>query len=233
MFDNLIESKKKRQQSPAQAAMSIAFHIVLVVGAVKVTAGAAEAVTKKNSDTTMTFIEPPKPPPPPPNQPPPDAVVAANPPPQGFQTVVPPEAIPTTIPPVNLNQHFDARDFTGKGVEGGIATGVVGGTGPVTGQAYLEAQLDDPPVPVSGTGQLRYPPALQSAGIGGEVTLTFVVDTSGRVESGTVQVVKSTHPAFEPPAREAVAKELFKPGKLHGQAVRVMVSQRLVFNPNH
>ena len=232
MFDNLIESKKKRQQSPAEAAMSVIFHLVLVVGAVKVTAGAAEAVTKKNSDTTMTFIEPPKPPPPPPNQPPPDAVVAANPPPQGFQTVVPPEAIPTTIPPVNLNQHFDARDFTGKGVEGGIATGVVGGTGPVTGQAYLEAQLDDPPTPVGGA-QLRYPPALQSAGIGGEVTLTFVVDTSGRVESGTVQVVKSTHPAFEAPAREAVVKELFKPGKLHGQAVRVMVSQRLVFNPAH
>ena len=232
MFDNLIESKKKRQQTPAQAAMSVVFHIVLVVGAVKVTAGAAEAVTKKNADTTMTFIAPPKPPPPPPNQPPPDAVVAANPPPQGFQTVIPPEAIPTTIPPVNLNQHFDARDFTGKGVEGGIATGVVGGTGPVTGQAYLEAQLDDPPVAISAI-QPRYPPALQSAGIGGEVTLQFVVDTSGRVEPQTIQLVKTTHPAFEPSAREAALKEVFKPGKLHGQPVRVMVSQRMVFNPAH
>lgn len=231
MFDNLIESKRKRQQSPLQAAASIAFHALLIVVAVKVTAGAAEAVVKRNADTTMTFIEPPKPPPPPPNQPPPDAVVAANPPPQGFQTVVPPEAIPTTIPPVNLNQHFDARDFTGKGVEGGIATGVVGGTGPVTGQTYLEAQLDDPPVPVAGSVVPRYPPALKSAGIGGTVSLQFIVDTSGRVEAASIQVLQSTQKMFEAAAREAVAKELFRPGKMHGQAVRVLVSQKLNFNP--
>ena len=227
MFDNLIESKKKRQQSPTQAAMSIVFHIVLVVGAVKVTAGAAEAVTKKNADT-VTFFEPPKPPPPPPNQPPPEAVVAANPPPQGFQTVIPPEAIPTTIPPVNLNQHFDARDFTGKGVEGGIATGVVGGTGPVTGQTYLEAQLDDPPVAIVN-GTVRYPPALQSAGIQGSVTVQFVVDTSGHPEESSFKVLKSTHPAFEAPAREAVLKTVFRPGKLHGQPVRVLVQTAVNF----
>lgn len=228
MFDNLIESKKKRQQSPAQAAASVIFHMVLIVGAVKVTAGAAESVIKRNSDTTMTFIEPPKPPPPPPNQPPPDQVVAANPPPQGFQTVVPPEAIPTTIPPVNLNQHFDARDFTGKGVEGGIAAGVVGGTGPVTGQTYLEAQLDDPPVMVV-QGALRYPPALQSAGITGNVMVQFIVDTSGHPIESSFKVLKSTLPAFEPAAREAALKSVFRPGKLHGQAVMVLVQQAVVF----
>jgi protein TonB len=228
VFDNLIESKKKRQQSPVQAATSILFHAVLIFVAVKVTAGAAEAVVKRNADTTMTFIEPPKPPPPPPNQPPPDAVVAANPPPQGFQTVIPPEAIPTTIPPVNLNQHFDARDFTGKGVEGGIATGVVGGTGPVTGQTYLEAQLDDPPVAIVN-GTVRYPPALQSAGIQGSVTVQFVVDTSGHPEEGSFRVLKSTHPAFEAPAREAVLKTVFRPGKLHGQPVRVLVQTAVNF----
>ncbi|HEU4763887.1 MAG TPA: TonB family protein [Gemmatimonadales bacterium] len=232
MFDNLIESKKKRQQSPLQAAVSLAFHGVLIALAVWATQGAAEAVKKAIEDTTMTFITPPKPPPPPPDQPPPDQVVAANPPPQGFQTVLPPEAIPTTIPPVNLNQHFDAKDFTGKGVEGGISTGVVGGTGPVTGQTYLEAQLDDPPVPTSNVTP-RYPPALMSAGIGGNVTIQFIVDTTGRVEQSSVQVLKSSHPAFEPSAREAVLKEIFKPGKMHGQAVRVLVQQAIKFNPSH
>ncbi|HSC57987.1 MAG TPA: energy transducer TonB [Gemmatimonadales bacterium] len=230
MFDNLIESKKKRQQTPAQALLSVLFHVILIVGAVKVTAGAAEAVKKKLSDTTMMFVEPPKPPPPPPDKPPPDAVVSANPPPQGFQTVLPPEAIPTTIPPVNLNQHFDARDFTGKGVEGGIAAGVVGGTGPV-GQTYLEAQLDDPPSVIAG-GSVRYPPALQSAGIAGSVDVQFIVDSTGHPEPGSFKVLKSTHPAFEAPAREAVMKTVFRPGKLHGQAVRVLVQQAVKFNPN-
>lgn len=228
MFDNLIESKRKRTQSPLQAIWSVVFHIVLIVAAVKVTAGAAETVKKVLADTTMMFIEPPKPPPPPPDQPPPDQVVAANPPPQGFQTVLPPEAIPTTIPPVNLNQHFDARDFTGKGVEGGIAAGVVGGTGPV-GQAYLEAQLDDPPqVVVQGTG--RYPPALASAGITGSVLVQFIVDSTGHPEPTSFQVIKSTHPAFEAPAREAALKTVYKPGKMHGRPVRVLVQQKIGFS---
>ena len=92
----------------------------------------------------MVFLKPPPPPPPPPPEaPPPDAIVTANPPPQGFQTVIPPTDIPKEIPPVDLNQKFNAADFSGKGVEGGVAAGVVGGTGPVDTQAetYLEAGL--------------------------------------------------------------------------------------------
>ncbi len=102
-------------------------------------------------DTTMVFLKPPPPPPPPPEQPPPDVVVSANPPPKGFQTVVAPTDIPKDIPPVDLDQKpFDPKDFTGKGVEGGIAKGIVGGTAPVdSGEVFLEAQPDDPVQPIS------------------------------------------------------------------------------------
>ena len=46
---------------------------------------------------------------------------------------------------MNLNERFDPKDFTGKGVEGGIATGVVGGTGPVPieGEVFLAAEVDE------------------------------------------------------------------------------------------
>ena len=65
--------------------------------------------------------------------------------------MVAPTDIPKDIPPIDLNEKpFDPKDFTGKGVEGGIATGVVGGVGPVTGEVFLEAQLDDPVQPSSG-----------------------------------------------------------------------------------
>ena len=69
--------------------------------------------------------------------------MSANPPPKGFQTVVAVQDIPTEIPPINLNERFDPKDFTGTGVQGGVSVGVVGGTGPVTGETYLEAQVDD------------------------------------------------------------------------------------------
>ncbi len=106
----------------------------------------------------MVFLEPPKAPEPPPEQPPPEAVVAANPPPQGFQVVTPPADIPTEIPPVNLNEKFDPRDFTGKGVEGGIGTGVVGGTGPVLeGEVFLAAEVDETPQVMPALARPNFP----------------------------------------------------------------------------
>ena len=167
MFENLIESKPKTKKSLGQSVVSLLVHAAVIFAAVKVTAGAAETIKDIVADTTMVFLKPPPPPPPPPDQPPPDVIVAQNPPPKGFQTVVAPTDIPKDIPPIDLNEKpFDPKDFTGKGVEGGIATGIVGGTGPVSGEIFLEAQLDDPVQPIS-IPQPRYPPVLQSAGIAG------------------------------------------------------------------
>jgi hypothetical protein len=167
VFENLIESKQKNQRTLGQTVLSVLLHGLVIVGAVKATQGVAESVKNRPVDTTMVFLKPPEPPKPPPDQPPPDVVVAANPPPKGFQTVVAPTDIPKDIPPIDLNEKpFDPRDFTGKGVEGGIGTGIEGGTGPVTGEVFLEAQLDDP-VQVISQPQPRYPPVLASAGITG------------------------------------------------------------------
>ena len=230
MFDNLIESKPKKKKSGPQVLMSIAAHVVIVGAAVWVTQGAAETVKRILADTTMVFLEPPKETPPPPDQPPPDVVVAANPPPQGFQVVLPPDVIPKEIPPVDLNQHFDARDFTGKGVEGGIAAGVVGGTGPVEAQVFLEAQVDDPPVIIT-PGPMRYPEMLKAAGIAGRVVVQFVIDTSGHPEPESFKVLSTPHPGFTNAAREIVVKSVYHPGKVHGQPVRIMVQQPINFTP--
>ena len=145
MFENLLESKQKGQRTLGQTVLSLLVHGLIIVGAVKATQGVAETIKNRPVDTTMVFLKPPEPPKPPPEQTPPDVVVAANPPPKGFQTVVAPTDIPKDIPPIDLNEKpFDPKDFTGKGVEGGIAAGIAGGTGPVTGEVFLEAQLDDP-----------------------------------------------------------------------------------------
>jgi protein TonB len=229
VFENLIESKPKASRSVGQTALSVVVHGALIFGAVEATKGVAETMKNRPVDTTMVFLKPPPPPPPPPDQPPPDVIVSANPPPKGFQTVVAPTDIPKDIPPVDLNEKpFDPKDFTGKGVEGGIAAGVVGGTGPVTGEVFLEAQLDDPVQPIS-IPTPRYPPVLQSAGIAGSVDLQYVVDTTGHAEPNSFKVLKTTHPAFVDPAEEAIRKGVFKPAKFKGQPVRQLVQQRITF----
>jgi protein TonB len=229
VFENLIESKQKGQRTIGQTVLSVLVHGAIIFGAVKATQGVAESINNRPIDTTMVFLKAPEPPPPPPDQPPPDVIVSQNPPPKGFQTVVAPTDIPKDIPPVDLNEKpFDPKDFTGKGVEGGIAAGIVGGTGPVTGEVFLEAQLDDPVQPIS-IPTPRYPPVLQSAGIAGAVDLQYVVDTTGHAEPGSFKVLKTTHPAFVEPAKEAISKGVFKPARFKGQPVRQLVQQRISF----
>jgi periplasmic protein TonB len=229
VFENLIESKHKKQRTLGQTALSLLLHGLLIFGAIKATQGVAETIRDRPVDTTMVFLKPPEPPKPPPEQPPPDVVVAANPPPKGFQTVVAPTDIPTDIPPIDLDEKpFDPRDFTGKGVEGGIGTGIEGGTGPVTGEVFLEAQLDDP-VQVISQPTPRYPPVLASTGITGRVEMQFIVDTTGHVEASSFKIMKTSHPAFAEPAREAILKSVFKPARFKGRPVRQLVQQAVSF----
>jgi protein TonB len=234
VFENLIESKRKRKKSLGESLVSLAIHGVLIFGAIQATRGAAEVVKEIKVDTTMVFLKPPEqPPPPPPEQ----VVVAANPPPQGFQVITPPAEIPTQIPPVNLNERFDPKDYTGKGQEGGIATGVAGGTGPVptvSGEVFLAAEVDEVPAttnPAACRGP--YPPVMEQAGIPGKVTLEFVVNTDGKVDSGSLKVIGSTNKAFEEPAKSGITSPgcTFKPGKSRGQPVRVLVRQAVSFAP--
>lgn len=239
MFENLIESNRKKQNSLGQTVVSMALHVGLIFGAIQATRGAAEVIREIAVDTTMVFLKPPEAPPPPPEPPPENVVVSANPPPQGFQVITPPDNIPTEIPPVNLNERFDPKDFTGKGVEGGIATGVVGGTGPVPtieGEVFLAAEVDETPQltnagSCSEAMQSNYPPVMKSAGIAGRVVMQFVVNTDGKVDPGSVKVTNSSHKAFEEPARKAITSSActFKSGSSRGQPVRVLVQQAVSF----
>jgi protein TonB len=234
VFNELIASNAKKQRSLGQGILSMVMHVGVIYGVVMVTQGAAETVREIIQDTTLVFLAPPKATPEkPPEAPPPEAIVSANPPPKGFQTVVAPEAIPTEIPPINVAERFNPDDFTGKGVEGGIAAGIVGGVGPVdvSGEVFLEAELDDPPRVIS-PAEPRYPPVLQSAGISGRVTYEFVVDTTGHAEGGSFKLKSSSNKAFEAPAREAIMKTVFRPGRMQGRPVRVLVVQGVAFNAN-
>src|SRR3954462_4245848 len=147
MFDNLIESKAAKQRRAAGAMMSVVVHTILIGGAIYGTLHAKEALEKPKQEK-VEFVEMKKkddPPPPKeePKPPPPD-VVAAPPPPKGFQVLTAPIKIPDVLPDIDLSKKVtDEADFSGKGVAGGIAKGVVGGTPqPVNDQPYFEFQVE-------------------------------------------------------------------------------------------
>jgi TonB family protein len=79
------------------------------------------------------------------------------------------------------------------------------------------------------TGQLVYPELLRQAGMGGRVTVQAVIDTTGRVEPTSVRILQSSNPGFEQAARSYVLKALWRPGRSHGRAVRVLVNIPIEF----
>ncbi len=235
MFENLIESKPKKERSWKQMILSAIVHSLMFVGAIYATKGAAEVVQKVKSDSLDVFVsDAPPPPPPPPAPPPPDAVVVTNPPPLGFQTITPPRDIPTTIPPIDLTQKFDAKDYSGRGVEGGISTGIVGGSGPVITNSVVVAEVfrqDEVEEPATRTGgpDPRYPEGMKAVGIEGNVLLEFVVGTNGRAEAGSIKVLSSTNKMFEAEAIRVIQQSRFSPAKMRGTAVRQVVQQNVRF----
>ena len=59
---------------------------------------------------------------------------------------------------------------------------------------------------------------------GPSAVLHAIVDTTGRVEPASVRIIKSPSPAFDQPTKDWVLKALFRPARLHGQAVRVYIN---------
>jgi TonB family protein len=87
----------------------------------------------------------------------------------------------------------------------------------------------DRPVAVNFCPSPNYPSSLAAQGIGGTVSLRFVVDTLGIPEAEDVVVVEASHHEFIRSAERAVAKCRFRPAQRAGRPVRRVVQQRVVF----
>src|SRR5436190_7859078 len=152
MFENLIETKPKKQRTAKQFLLSLFIHVVVIGAAVYGTLQAKEAIEKPRAEK-VEFVEMKKDEPPPPKEAPPPEVVAAPPPPKGFQVLTAPIKIPDVLPDIDLSKKVtDEADFSGKGVAGGTSKGV--GNGPAD-QTYFEFQVEKQVAPMPGGGGPR------------------------------------------------------------------------------
>ena len=234
MFNNLIESKPKKQRTTGGLILSGIIHAILGTGAVYGTLQAKEQMEKPKAEK-VEFVEMKKkeePPPPKEVPPPPKDVVMAPPPPKGFQVLTAPVKVPDVLPDIDLSKKVtDEADFSGKGVAGGVAKGVVGGTAPVNSdQPFFEFQVEKQVQQIPGSGNLRYPDMLRSANVEGEVLAQFVVDTTGRYESGSFKVLKSSHDLFTASVKNALPTMRFYPAEVGGRKVKQLVQQPFTFS---
>ena len=98
---------------------------------------------------------------------------------------------------------------------------------PVDGMVFDLGDLDEPPRPIV---QLRpqYPPQARLRQQEGYVTVEFVVNTDGSVDSPAV-IDAQPRDTFDQAALRAVARWRFSPGMRGGEAVAVRVRQRVEF----
>jgi len=129
---------------------------------------------------------------------------------------VPPQA-PIGLPPIDARPPFDAESLR-RGA--GDVRGDRGVTGVPDGP-WSPAAVDDPPVLLAGPA-LAYPEVLRRTGTVGTVVVQVVADTVGRAEPASL-VLQSSHAGFEDAARAFVLGAVFRPGRAHGRAVRVLV----------
>jgi periplasmic protein TonB len=91
------------------------------------------------------------------------------------------------------------------------------------------SMLDQTPVP-RFQARPTYPFEMRRAGIAGDVTVDFIVDTNGDVQNA--YAIRSSQREFEAAAVQAVSKWKFKPGRKGGRDVPTHMQVPIVFTLN-
>ena len=225
MFEILPASSARADARASHALTSAAVHATLIAASVLLTARVATAPAGQAQSSIMVYLPPVRPADPGPAS----GVEPVSLPSLAFP-VIEPIPLPTIGPVSSASSASIPSVQTILGLPGdpGAGTDPTWLSGPGAGGAWTATEVDDP-VAVLQPGRLIYPVVLERAGVTGRVVVEFVVDTLGRVEPRSLRVVSSTHPAFDPAARDAVLGTRFRPARARGLPVRQLARQQLSF----
>lgn len=233
MFDTLLESKRAKQANVGGTITSAVLHGLMIVGVVYATAKGAQEIAQDEEKALYVEVKPPEEPPPPDDAapPPPENAPDTPPPPKGFLTLTAPIEIPKVIPQIDLTAKVtNELDFTAKGVQGGIAAGVKGGTGDVNpDQPFFQFEVERMASARPNQPKPNYPSILQSTRQEGRVMVGFVVDTAGMADMSTFRIIESTHSLFSEEVRRILPRYRFNPAEIGGRKVPVHVQMPFDF----
>src|SRR5262245_57163336 len=153
---------------------------------------------------------------------------------RGFQVLEAPREVPRTISLASIKEPSTIpEDFSGRGVAGGETAGII--VAPVVVVARSDEPIDgrladQPPYMLPGQMGPMYPTPLRNDAPEGLVVVRFVIDTLGRVEPPSLDIVQSSHPLFLASVRSALDHLRFLPARFSGRRVRVRLEQRFEFH---
>jgi TonB family protein len=236
MVGTLIESRAARARRTGGTLVSIAMHTgILGLAVVLTTRGTHRALPKPPDAVPVVYINPmprqaPAPAPAPEQ---PQAVVPKVPAlPSIAVPTVPPVKIPTELPTIDPSTIAPPTDWTTHPAAPvnttGTGTGSGESSGPVNG-VWDASAVDQAVSARAGNPAPEYPLMLRAAHVEGHVDVRFVVDTLGRAEPASIQVIASAHDRFSDAVRQAILHSRYTPAMAHGVRVRQLVEQRFEF----
>lgn len=228
MLGTLVESKPVKSRRIAGTLSSFLLHYGLVLVAIY---SSAQATTVGNGpkQETVEFIEPKKDLPPEPEQPPAQEVAAPL-PTKGIKLLIAPVEVPAVLPDIDLTQGVtDFPAFVRRGAPVAAANDLAPAGRPNGTDAYGELEVEKPVMPAPNSAAPAYPDMLRQAGVEGEALVSFVVDTTGRVEAGSFKVIRATHDLFAAAVRNALPRMRFIPAEVGSNKVRQLVQQPFSF----
>jgi protein TonB len=230
MLRVLLESKARRQRRIGGMALSVGVHLAIIGAA---TATTVHARRLEREPVIAVRVVPPAPHPVP-THPQPRRVTTDHAPTRGTTIVVEQihitADIPTSLPTIDYTPRSTPDYVTGPS---GTSSGT--GVGPrsiVDGEATSDNtdwRGNDLLMRIVTPATPRYPESLRQAGLDGRVLVRFVVDTVGRIDLRSVQVVESTHDLFTRAVRDILGNFRFKPAEAKGHRVRAMAEMPFEF----
>ena len=99
---------------------------------------------------------------------------------------------------------------------------------------YTSGSVEQPPHRLSGP-PVEYPASLLRTPVhpAGLVRVAAIVDTSGRVEPASVEVLSTPDSTLSPSVRQMLLASEFSPGRIKGTTVRVMIQMAVDVRPPH
>lgn len=218
----LLESDRRFLRAGEWVALSLAAHVTLVAAAVALSAG-ARRLPEDEREARVFFLLPP------------DRVEVRQ-----YQSEILQLArpgldledgkhlgLPSEGLPLRARAYGAREGGERSGARGQVAFGPVPRLPPDTVFSVLE--VDQTVERYEGSAAPAYPPELQALGKEGIVRATYVVDTTGWVDTATVEVLYSDHPGFTESVRAALGEMRFRPARRGGKRVRQLVAQQFRF----
>jgi len=234
MFGELLESRARRQRRTGGIVLSVVTHVA-IIGAVTVVTARGAAVPRGHEKAVIVHFTPPPPPKPVEHQV--TAHVVTRPqefhgPQVNITTVIAPRVVPPSLPPIDMTRGLAADSIVVGATASQGHSGLPGRTLDLSqddgdGGAWRGADLL---MRITASAKPRYPENLRAAGIDGRVLVRFAVDTLGRIDPASVEIVSSTHELFTNAVRQVLGSFRFRPAESGGRRVRALAEMPFEFS---